>query len=103
MHARKGTDAIARASNAAADKVNGAIKNREPVYVDLLDDSGQPTAYLRNAPFLNYNSPMTALERCFPAITGLNRLDCGWVSCMVAVPERCDWLPMVCCRCRSCV
>jgi hypothetical protein len=63
MHARKANGGSASVANADADKVNKALKKREPVYVDLLDDSGQPTPYLLNAPFLNYNSPMTALER----------------------------------------
>lgn len=44
------------------DNKNGAAK-RDPLYVDLLDDDGQPTPFLLNAPFLDYHSPMTALER----------------------------------------
>ena len=63
MHASKANGGSASAANADADKVNQALKKREPVYVDLLDDSGNPTPYLLNAPFLNFNSPMTALER----------------------------------------
>ncbi len=39
-------------------------KSRVPLEVELLGDDGQPTAFLRNAPFLDFGSPMTALERC---------------------------------------
>lgn len=51
-----------QARKTTGDRAKGVAK-REPLYVDLLDDDGQPTPFLRNAPFLDYHSPMTALER----------------------------------------
>ncbi len=43
---------------------NGKSSRPPPLEVQLLGDDGQPTEFLRNAPFLDYGSPMTALERC---------------------------------------
>lgn len=63
MHGRKANGDSA-ASKANGDKPSGDSKSREPMYVDLLDDNGQLSQWLLGAPFLDYNSPMTALERC---------------------------------------
>ena len=63
-------------------RTNGAMlengdrdKRREPIMeAELLGDDGLPTPFLREAPFLDYGSPMTALERCAnPASHNSNR------------------------------